>query len=74
MFAVFTVGTQENMYRNYKQYVQYYNDHVFQIESGEPYFNVHPWNDFISGKFQLGSTLYFYTQDLMYTDGSHDRI
>jgi len=73
-FGVFTVGTKENMYRNYKQYVRYYHDHVFQIESGEPYFNVHPWNNFISGTFQLGSTLYFYTQDLMYTDGSHDRI
>ena len=69
-FAVFTVGTKENMYRNYKQYVRYYHDHVFQIRSGEPYFNVHPWNDFISGTFELGSTLYFYTQDLMYTEKS----
>ncbi len=74
MSAVFTVGTKENMYQTYKQYVRYYHDNIFQNESGEPFFNVHTWDAFIEGTFQLGSTIYFYTKDFNYTDGDYDRF
>ena len=67
-FAIFTVGTKENVYQTYREYVRCYHD-KFQNEKGEPFFNVHPWDKFLSGTFQLGGTLYFYTKDLMYTDG-----